>query len=270
MPLLHYHQHQLHYEQYGQGPKLLFCLHGIAGRGKLFEQVTKPMWEDYTILSLDLPFHGDTVWEAELYDDVQIAEILQLLMQQQGQRQYSIMVHSMGGRVLLGILPHLAHQIQRLYLFSPGGFQYVFTGSRIWWPLAARRWVRRRFEEPEGFVKILDAVAKLKLFERDFYLMLLQQVNTVARRKRLLRSWASLYYFDMRVTKKHRALLEQYQIPIHFFYGDRDSITPVRHARQFMKKYPNATLEIVSGDHFFVKEDLVVPFKVWYEQQNFE
>lgn len=236
----------------------------------MFEQVTKPMWEDYTILSLDLPFHGDTVWEDEWYDDLQIAEILQLLMQQEGHSQYSIMVHSMGGRVLLGLLPHLAHQIQRLYLFSPGGFQYVFTGSRIWWPLGARRWVRRRFEEPEGFVKILDAVARMKLFERDFYLMLLQQVNTVARRKRLLRSWVSLYYFDMRVTKKHRTLLEQHQIPIHFFYGDRDRITPVRHARHFMKKYPNATLEIVSGDHFFVKEDLVAPFKLWYEQQNFE
>ncbi len=270
MPTLHYKNHPLHYERYGHGPQLLICLHGIAGRGKLFENVTRPLWDDYTVLALDLPFHGPTEWYSELYTDEELAEVLRLFLQQENHERCSLMAHSMGGRLVLGLLPHLAAQLDALYLFSPGGFQYVFTGSRIWWPLGARNWVRRRFEEPEGFVKVLHGADRMKLVGRNLYLMLLQQVDTPARRARLLRSWASLYYFPMRATKEHLRLLEAYQIPIYFFYGDRDQITPVRHAQQFMKRYPLAELEIVSGNHFFVKEDLVAPFKRWYEGRKSE
>ena len=270
MPTLHYQNHQIHYEQYGQGSQLLICLHGIAGRGKLFERVTQPMWEEYTVIALDLPFHGPTLWEKELYTDVELAAVLHLFLEQAGHTQCSMMAHSMGGRLVLGVLPHLASQIENLYLFAPGGFQYVFTGSTFWWPLKARQWVRRRFEQPEGFVKILHGAAKLKLIDRHLYLMLLQQVDTPARRARLLKSWVSLYYFPMRLTRQHQALLKKYQIPVYFFYGDRDSITPVRHARRFMKRYAKAELEVVAGNHFFVKEDLVVPFKHWYEARKLE
>lgn len=228
------------------------------------------MWEDYTIIALDLPFHGPTEWVGDLYTDVELATLLAEIMQQEGHTRCSLMAHSMGGRLVLGVLPHLASQLDELYLFAPGGFQYVFTGSRIWWPLAARQWVRRRFEEPEGFVKILHGAEKFKLVDRHLYLMLLQQVDTPARRARLLKSWVSLYYFPMRATRQHLALLKEYQIPIYFFYGDRDSITPVKHARQFMKQYPLAELEVVSGNHFFVKEDLVAPFKAWYVARKLE
>lgn len=270
MPTLHYHNHQIHYEEYGQGAKLLLCLHGIAGRGKLFEKVTQPMWQDYKVVALDLPFHGPTEWEGDIYTDEELAGVVQVLLEQEGKTKFSIMAHSMGGRLVLGLLPHLVSQIEELYLFSPGGFQYVFTGSRIWWPLGARQWVRKKFEQPEGFVNLLHKAEKLKLIDRHLYLMLLQQVDTPERRARLLRSWASLYFFPMRATKEHKALLKQHQIPLHFFYGDKDNITPVHHAQKFIKDYPWATLEVVAGNHFFVKEDLVQPFKEWYEGQKLE
>lgn len=268
MPILHYQNHHLHYEKYGQGSKLLLCLHGIAGRGKLFEHVTQPMWGDYTVLALDLPFHGATEWQHDLYTDVELAEVLQLFLEQEGQVCCSLMAHSMGGRLIFGVLPHLASQIEELYLFAPGGFQYIFTGSRIFWPLIVRKWLCRRFEHSEGFVKILRGAEKLKLIDRHLYWMLLQQVDTPARRTRLLKSWLSLYHFSMRLTSLHKALLKHYQIPIYFFYGEQDNITPVRHARQFMKEYPLAKLEVVAGNHFFVKEELVLPFKAWYEARK--
>ncbi len=244
-------------------PKRCFACTALQGVA-----VCLSMWKEYTVLALDLPFHGPTDWQDSIYTDRELADVLLRLLERRAAQRCSWMAHSMGGRLVLGVLPHLAPQLDELYLFAPAGFQYVFTGSRIWWPLGLRQWVRRRFEAPEGFVKILEFADRFNLVERNLYLMLLHQVDTPARRARLLRSWASLYYFPMRLTKQHLRLLEQYEIPVYSFYGANDKITPLRYGEQFAKRYPLAEIQQVPGNHFFVKDDLVEPFGKWYAQRS--
>lgn len=270
MPTLAFGLHHIHYEQYGKGSRLLFALHGIGGKGRLFEAVTRPMWEDYTILALDLPYHGATDWQATEYTPRALAEILQQLAQRHAVERFSIMVHSMGGRLLMGLIPLLVSSIERLYLFAPGGFQYVFTESRPWWTHWARERIRRYFEPNEGFVTVLDGAHRLKLVNRQAHALFTDQVRTPERRERLFRSWVSLAHFPMRIRRPALRLLQQHQIHIHFFVGDRDRITPAKHFRRFLQNYPYGTLQVVAGNHYFVKEDLVAPFADWYAQHRAE
>lgn len=266
MPTLRYQDHQLHYEQYGQGPRLLLTLHGIGGKGRLFANVTQPMWADYTILSLDLPYHGETQWNATDYTAQQLADILGQLAG--SNHQFDLMVHSMGGRLLVGLIPLLIQRIGRLYLFAPGGFQYVFTESRPWWAHVVRDGIRRLFEPNEGFVRILDGAHRLGLLNEQSHRLFVDQIRTPERRARLLRSWVSLAHFPMRMRRRERQLLLEQQVPLHFFVGNRDAITPAKHAQRFLKEYPYGTLLIVEGDHYLVREDAVAPFAEWYQQHR--
>ena len=264
MPTLSYQQHQIHYEQYGQGPRLLIALHGIGGRGRLFENVTRVMWADYTVLALDLPYHGSTAWTDTEYNSQQLAAVLQQLAQEQGHTEWDIMVHSMGGRLLLGLVPLLIDQLGQLYLFAPGGFQYVFIESRPWWTHWTRERLRRYFEPNEGFVTLLNGVHRLGLMNRQAHALFVQQVRTPERRARLFRSWVSLSHFPMRMPVRLRKLLLKHQLPLHFFVGDQDRITPAQCFRRFLKGYPYGTLQVVAGDHYFVQAALVAPFATWY------
>lgn len=268
MPTLFYQDHQLHYEHYGQGKRLLLTLHGIGGKGRLFAKVTQPMCDDYTILSLDLPYHGATQWNATEYTPTQLAAILQQLV---GTHEtFDLMVHSMGGRLLMGLIPLLSHQIGRLYLFAPGGFQYVFTETRPWGAHAVREGIRRLFEGNEGFVQILNGAHRLGLLNEQAHRLFVDQVRTADRRVRLLRSWVSLAHFPMRIRRRERQLLLKQRIPIHFFVGSRDAITPAKHYQHFLRQYPYGSLLVVDGDHYLVREDIVQPFADWYTQHRSE
>lgn len=268
MPTFSYHDHQIHYEHYGLGNRLLLTLHGIGGKGRLFANISRPMWEDYTVLSLDLPYHGETQWQDMEYTPHQLADVLQQLATQQGKTTFDLMLHSMGGRLLMGLIPLLVRRLGRVYLFAPGGFQYVFTESRPWWGRSVRAVVRRLFENNEGFVWVLDGAYRLKLLNEQAHRLFVDQIRTPERRARLLRSWVTLAHFPMRIRRYERQLLLDHQIPLHFFVGDRDTITPAKHVRRFLQQYPYGTFTVVHSDHYLVREDAVAPFAEWYAEHR--
>lgn len=270
MPFLEYKEHQIYYHQYGTGKKVLLAFHGFADNGDLFEDVAKNVWaEEYTTLAVDLPFHGQkTVWQGDVYRPEDIVAIVGLLMAEFKATTCAMVCHSMGGRVVWGILPLMANQIEQLYFFAPAGFQYTFTASRFWCPMWFRRRSRNRFEESEGVLRFFEITHRLKLMNRATYLVFKQQLDLPRRRARMLQTWMSMYYFPMGASKQHLKLLNEKQIPAYFFYGKKDRITPAKYAQKFVQKLQASEIVVFKGNHFFVREKLAEPLRVWYEQNN--
>ena len=268
MPFLEYKEHQIYYHQYGTGKKVLIAFHGFADSGELFEDVaTNVFAEEYTTLAIDLPFHGQkTTWEGDVYTPEDIAAIIGLLMKAFKVERYALACHSMGGRVIWGILPLIADQVAQIYFFAPAGFGYTFTASRFWCPMWFRRRARNRFEESEGILRFFDITHGLKLMNRATYLVFKQQLDLPRRRARLLQTWVAMYYFPMGPNKKHLKLLNEKAIPTYFFYGKKDRITPAKDAQKFVQKLQKSQLLVFKGNHFFVREKLAKPLKVWYEE----
>lgn len=262
---LTYKQHQVHLHQYGSGPKLMLAFHGFADNGDLFAQVSELFAKDYTVLCLDLPFHGKTLWEGDIYTPEDIFEIVQMLMQQFGTERCSMMCHSMGGRIIWGILPLMVKQIEQLYFFAPAGFQYTFTASRFFCPMWFRRRARNKYEEQEGILRFFEITHRLKLMNRSTYLVFKQQLDLPRRRARLLQTWMAMYYFPMGATKQHLQLLNDHEIPSFFFYGKKDRITPAKSAEKFVQKLKNAELTIFKGNHFFVRDGLAENLRKWMD-----
>jgi len=268
MPILDYQQHQINYHQYGTGPSLMIAFHGFADNGDLFEKVAAVVDDCYTTLAIDLPFHGpygETFWEGDIYTPEDILAIVQLLMQQFGLDKCSMMCHSMGGRIIWGLLPLMAAQVEELFFFAPAGFQYTFTASRFWFPLWFRKRARNKFEESEGILRFFDVTHQLKLMNRATYLVFKNQLDLPRRRVRLLKTWMSMYYFPMRARKQHLSILNDKKIPAYFFYGKKDRITPAKYSNKFVQKLKISELTLFKGNHFFVREALAPQIKDWLE-----
>lgn len=268
MPFLAYKEHQVYYHQYGTGEKLLIAFHGFADNGDLFEDVATNVFEkEYTTIAIDMPFHGqETVWQGDIYRPEDIVAIVGLLLEQFNVEGCTLACHSMGGRVIWGILPLMAEQIERIYLFAPAGFGYTFTASRFWCPMWLRKIARNHFEESEGMLRFFEVTHRLKLMNRATYLVFKQQLDLPRRRARLLQTWVSMYYFPMGPNKTHLKLLNEKEIPSYFFYGKKDRVTPAKYAQKFVGKLQNAQFLLFKGNHFFVRDKLAQPLKVWYDE----
>lgn len=268
MALLNYKEHQIHYHQYGNGKKLMIGLHGFADNGDLFEQIGTIFAKDYTIVAIDLPFHGQTNWKEDTYTPEDITGLMEALMNTFAVTHCSMMCHSMGGRIVLGVLPLFAKRLEQIYFFAPAGFQYTFTASRFWCPLWFRKRARNRFEQSKGILRFFEIAHGLKLMNRATYLVFKQQLDLPRRRARLLKSWMAMYYFPMKGGKLHANLLNEHHIPTYFFYGKKDRITPAKHGQKFTTQLQNAEIQVFKGNHFFVRKVLTKPLGVWYQEKN--
>ncbi|MCH2022798.1 MAG: alpha/beta hydrolase [Saprospiraceae bacterium] len=268
MPFINYQQHQIHYYQYGNGDALMFAFHGFADSGNMFEKVARVMYKKYTVIALDLPFHGETLWQGDIYKPEDIQAIISQLMKDMSVDSCSFMCHSMGGRIIWGLLPLMAEYIDQLYFFAPAGFQYAFTASRFFCPLWFRKRARNRYEESEGMLRFFEVTHKLRLMNRATYLVFKQQLDLPRRRARLLQTWISMYYFPMLAGKRHCTLINQNHIACFFFYGKKDRITPAKYSYKFVKQLKKSELALFKGNHFFLRDKLPDQLKDWFSENH--
>ena len=263
MSELIYLQHTINYYKYGNGPSLLFAFHGFADNADLFQKAGEVLSPYFTIISIDLPFHGKTKWEGDIYKPEDIQQILNLFMVKYNFTSCSMICHSMGGRIIWALLSMMPAQINNLIFLAPAGFQYTFTASRFWCPMWFRRRARKKFEESEGILRFFDIAHKLKLMNRATYLVFKQQLDLPRRRARLLKTWISMYFFPMGAKKKHRNIINDHAIKCFFFYGIKDRITPAKCANKFVSQLKNTEICLLKGNHFFVRDNLAPQLKIW-------
>jgi pimeloyl-ACP methyl ester carboxylesterase len=63
---LPYRSSQVHYCWFGTGQKLILCLHGYGESLESFQFLEKYIGKEYTLIAIDLPFHGKTQWNEGL------------------------------------------------------------------------------------------------------------------------------------------------------------------------------------------------------------
>jgi pimeloyl-ACP methyl ester carboxylesterase len=94
-----YKNSKVHYCKFGSGCRLLFCFHGYGEEGNTFYPLEKRMGKDYTLIAVDLPFHGATLWhDGLLFTPQDLLEVLALITQEPG-KPFNLLGYSMGGRV---------------------------------------------------------------------------------------------------------------------------------------------------------------------------
>ena len=93
----------INYYKYGNGSKVLFCLHGYGEDGTSFLFLEKYLGNIYTLYAIDFPFHGNTKWnEKEPLSAKDLLNIFNLINTKQN--NFSVLAYSMGGRIALHLL----------------------------------------------------------------------------------------------------------------------------------------------------------------------
>src|ERR1700744_3326350 len=116
---------RFHYSCWGTGSRILFAFHGYGESSESFAFLAEALGRDFTIVAMDLPFHGETEWkEAELFfDPGDLPALLEAIAEGLPGRQQGwwLMGYSMGGRIALQLLELAAPRIERLVLLAPDG-----------------------------------------------------------------------------------------------------------------------------------------------------
>lgn len=114
----------LHYTKLGQGEPLLI-LHGLFGSSKNWQSLAKQFAEKSTVYSVDLRNHGNSFHDGQMNYEV-MAEDLDALINYLDLKSYSIIGHSMGGKVAMLYALRYRHNISKLVVadIAPVDYQH--------------------------------------------------------------------------------------------------------------------------------------------------
>jgi pimeloyl-ACP methyl ester carboxylesterase len=117
----------LHYTKLGQGEPLLI-LHGLFGSSKNWQSLAKQFAENFTVYSVDLRNHGNSFHDEQMNYEV-MAEDLDALIKHLELQSYSIIGHSMGGKIAMLYTLRYRHSISKLVVadIAPVNYQHSHT-----------------------------------------------------------------------------------------------------------------------------------------------
>lgn len=250
---LHIGESIISYRQCGSGKRLLIGLHGFASYAKAFEPLEEVMCKHFTVVCFDLPFHGETVWAKTRFTSEDMATLIKQVLAMTGFERFSLMGHSMGGRIALNLLELFAEQIDEMFLFAPAGLRGAWFYRRELMPPIARKWGRRYLVGLQKPPSLFYALKRIGILPRYAANLLEANFNNPQRRTRMLNTWVSLYDFDIQ-PRRHGRLIEKHQIRVHIFMGEFDKAIPVSDGVDFVARYPSVDLCILPVGHNIITE----------------
>lgn len=244
----------IHYITTGTGERILICLHGFAESAESFIPLAEHLTNKYTIVMLDMPLHGKTVWkEALLFTVDELAEIINTIPGVKG-RSFSVVGYSMGGRLALQLYQAIPQKIEKLILIAPDGIII-----NPWYRLATQTragntlfyWVMKK---PGGFFAVTTILKKLSLINTGVYKYVHQHLKTNDMRERLYNIWTTMRKMkpDIRVIKK---LIISCNTPVILIYGRYDKVIRYTTGEKFRAGIGRlCTLHILNCGHRVLHE----------------
>lgn len=254
---VHIGNKNFHYLQAGSGRCLLICFHGYRNDATLFRQFIPYLEHEFTMLSIDLPYQGKTVWDDDRIlskEDLKI--LIQHLLDKFNAEKFSLLGYSIGGRVCLCAVELFPEYIEQCVLVASDGlvfnrFYHFVTKTKPGSSLF------KRFLSDEKNLGVIEVARRCKLIPPKKYRFAMRYLKTDNDRRKLRQIWDSLSSLipDHPGLKK---IISHYAIPVFIFMGRRDHVIPLRNAQKFVKGLQTAALTIFDKGHR-VMDDETIP-----------
>lgn len=246
---------RLQYLQWGSGKKLLIALHGYGNNARMFEGLAAMLASDYTIVALNLPYHGESEWNRhEPWMAVELVEMIGLLMKAHNVEACSLTGYSLGGRICLKLLELMPARILQVTLLAPDGLvpnkMYRFVTANP----AGKRIFSHFLDKPDGYMKVLGWMERKRLLDPAKKRFMDQYVSEATTRQFLKKVWPNLGALVPN-PQKVRNNITAYNIPVHLFVGKHDRVILLPHALTFASEMPLVFLHVLDKGHRVMDSD---------------
>lgn len=252
---LPYLKSRFHIIKSGTGEELLICLHGFGENAESYSRLHDTLGTHYTIVSLDLPLHGQTEWEEErAFAMEDLKEVILLILQHYRFKTFSLMGYSMGGRLSLCVVQLLAERIDRLYLLAPDGLKdnrwHMFATQT-----AIGKWLFRYCTyHPQLFFGLLHAWRKLRLISRGLHKFAFNSMDTLEKRERVYFVWTCMGQMmpDRELCKQQ---LKTHRVQTLLLFGKYDRVIPPVLGIRFMDGTFPCEMRVLERGHQLISEE---------------
>ncbi|HXL56280.1 MAG TPA: alpha/beta hydrolase [Chitinophagaceae bacterium] len=255
---------------FGTGPKWLICLHGYGENGYSFRVFEKTLGNEYTLVAIDLPFHGETEWnEGLLMTPNDLMNILNMIIQQNKKvkdkpSKFSVLAFSLGGRVALHMLQSTPAEIEKMVLIAPDGLHknfWYWLGTQT---LLGNKLFAYTMKRPYWFFKLTQLAYKIRLLNKSIIRFVHYYLDDEKERSLLYQRWTTMRRFKPNLNAI-AGTINNYQIPVRFLFGSYDRIILSKRSN-FFKTSKHVKIRIINAGHQLLKEKFAKDIALLFSQ----
>jgi len=233
------------YLKFGRGKKLLIALAGYANEADLFLKIAPALLDEFTVIALDLPWHGESLMKEDNFEKGDFIAVLKGIIDSFPKvAAVEFMGYSYGGRLSLGVLSEF--NISRLWLIAADGLE-ARRGYNFF-PIRLRKLLSGFMRKPKWFLKLLSFLYKMRIVPKYTHRFMTHHLGNEVNKNRLLGTW--IFTADF-VSNQKRLLqnLQVKQIPVVVVYGSKDKIIHPKGGLKLKKNYPLAEVHFIDAGH---------------------
>jgi pimeloyl-ACP methyl ester carboxylesterase len=255
-----YGSSQVHYCWFGTGNKILLCLHGYGESEQTFHFLESHIPPDYTVLAIDMPFHGSTHWEHGLqFTATDLQTIINNICHAIGKTnaRFTMLGYSMGGRIALQLLEVMPDRVDKVVLLAPDGLKV-----NIWYWFATHTYMGKKLfsytmEHPGWLFWVLQTASKFKLVNQSILKFTRYYIHDTRVRRQLYERWICMRFFRPRLAWIKK-LIHTRRIPVRLLYGQYDRIIRYERGQKFRRGIESfCTLQLIQAGHQVLQEKYV-------------
>jgi len=232
---LTYKSSQIHYLKSGAGKRALIALHGYSDSAHSFDLLQDHLDDQFTMIAIDLPFHGNTLWNEGLtLRPDELFEIIDAILEDLSLPHTKIYLvgFSMGGRIALSLYQTIPARIEKLILLASDGLHI----SKWYW-IATQTWMGNALfnfttKYPGWFFGMLNAGKKMKMIKQNVYKFSMSSMQEKRLRDDLYTRWTTMRRFTTNF-KKLKSLVITNKTPVRLIYGEYDHIIRTNGGEKF-------------------------------------
>jgi pimeloyl-ACP methyl ester carboxylesterase len=252
-----YRSSQIHYCKAGVGNKLLLCFHGYGESADSFSFFEKSIADEFTLLAIDFPFHGKTIWNEELiFTPEDLVSIVEKIIETTSFQDPKIFLlgFSMGGRVALHLPQQILNKIEKIILLAPDGLKINF-----WYWLATQTSLGNKLfhftaNNPSWLFLLMNIANKLRLVNQSVFKFANHYLHDKQMRNDLYKRWTVMSKFKPNI-KKIKQDIRGNNIQLRLLYGKFDKVIRYKNAEKFITGIEsNCILSIINSGHELLKE----------------
>jgi len=247
---LSFRESTIHYIKHGSGKKTLICFHGYGESASNFNFLSDRLGNEFLLIALDLPFHGETKWVNGSFDEKMLATIINeiLLKENLDAKGIHLLGFSLGGRLALSLFEEMPQHVERLVLLAPDGLKLNF-----WYWLSTQTWLGNKcfkstMSSPGWFFGMLKVGNRLQLINRSIYKFVEYYIHDAEVRQELYHRWTTMRRCKPSLSKIRKQIKEN-NVSVRLLYGNHDRIILASPALRFIQDLKNANIAMLDCGH---------------------
>jgi pimeloyl-ACP methyl ester carboxylesterase len=253
MPYISAGSGKLHYQTIGNGKKIIVAFHGYGEQASVYNVFGPYLGQQYTILSFDLPFHGNSAWSTDHLTHDCLKVLIEEVTVRYSVDKVTLVGYSIGARVCLAAMYASPLRVDTMLLMAADGLilnRFYQFATRTF----MGRWLFRTLLRGDIIVLLLHWCHKLHIVPNALYRMAIHSVGTAARRTQLLQAWPCLQTLAHKPAHL-RHTIQQNGIRVYLYMGAKDKILPPALAYKFANGLPTIQLHILDRGHRIFDSD---------------